>query len=243
MESPVHACLSAPARPRSTRSPGASAPHRAGHGAWAVAALLAWAGVSGCADMSERQRGTAQGAGVGAVAGAVLGSATGGNAGRSAVIGGAVGAVAGNLWSKRMEDKRRAMSQASQGTGVSVDRTADNRLKVNVPSDVSFDVGRAEIKPNMRPVLDELSRNLDAGVRLTVVGHTDATGSEAFNENLSRERAESVREYLAARGVSRNQIAVMARGEREPVAGNDTESGRAANRRVEIFLAEQAAAG
>ncbi|HEY9110054.1 MAG TPA: OmpA family protein [Roseateles sp.] len=204
-----------------------------------VAALAAaLVGATGCSSMSEREQGTAKGAGIGAVAGAVIGSATGGNAGRSAAIGGVVGAVAGNLWSKRMEDKRKALAQASQGTGVEVTQTADNRLKLNVPSDVSFDTGRADIKPQMRPVLDEIGRNLDPNVRVTVVGHTDSTGSDQINDPLSRERALAVRDYLGARGVSSSRISVAGRGSHEPVASNDTEQGRAANRRVEIFLSE-----
>ncbi|HLL17323.1 MAG TPA: OmpA family protein, partial [Rubrivivax sp.] len=128
--------------------------------------------------MSERQQGTAKGAGVGAAAGAVIGAG--------------VGAIAGNLWSKRMEDKRRAMAAASAGTGIEVARTEDNRLKVNVPSDISFDTGRADIKPEMRPILNELTKNLDDSVRVTVIGHTDNTGSDAINDPLSLERAESV---------------------------------------------------
>jgi outer membrane protein OmpA-like peptidoglycan-associated protein len=207
----------------------------------ALAAALAF--TAGCSSMSERQRGTAQGAGVGAVAGAIIGSATGGSAGRSAVIGGALGAVAGNLWSKRMEDKREALARASQGTGVEVARTADNRLKLNVPSDVSFDTGRADIRPQMRPVLDEIGRNLDANVRVTVVGHTDSTGSDQINDPLSRERALAVRDYLGARGVSTSRISIAGRGSHEPVASNETEGGRAANRRVEIFLSEPGTAG
>lgn len=200
-----------------------------------AAALLA----AGCSSMSEREQGTAKGAGAGAVAGAVIGSVTGGSAGRGAVIGGVVGAVAGNLWPKRMEDKRAALAEASQGTGVEVVRTDDNRLRLNVPSDVSFDTGRADIKPQMRPVLDEIGRNLDPNVRVTVVGHTDSTGSDAINEPLSRERAVAVRDYLAVRGVSTARVNIAGRGSHEPVASNDTEAGRAANRRVEIFLSEQ----
>jgi outer membrane protein OmpA-like peptidoglycan-associated protein len=208
---------------------------RVGTAALVSVAVLA----AGCSSMSEREQGTAKGAGAGAVAGAIIGSMTGGNAGRSAVIGGAVGAVAGNLWSKRMEDKREALARASQGTGVEVARTSDNRLKLNVPSDVSFDTGRADIKPQMRPVLDEITRNLDPNVTVTVVGHTDATGSDAINEPLSRDRAVAVRDYLTSRGVGPSRLRVDGRGSREPVASNDTESGRAANRRVEIFLSEQ----
>jgi outer membrane protein OmpA-like peptidoglycan-associated protein len=198
-----------------------------------VAAVLAAALLAaGCSSMSERERGTAKGAG------AIIGSATGGSAGRGAAIGGAVGAIAGNLWSKRMEDKREALARASEGTGVEVARTEDNRLRLNVPSDVSFDTGRADIKPQMRPVLDEIGRNLDPGVRLSIVGHTDSTGSDAINDPLSRERAVAVRDYLAARGVSTARVSVAGRGSHEPVASNDSEAGRAANRRVEIFLSE-----
>lgn len=207
----------------------------------ATAALACLAVLAaGCESMSERQQGTAKGAGVGAVAGAVLGKATGNSAGKGAVIGAGVGAIAGNLWSKRMEDKRRELAAASAGTGIEVARTDDNRLKLNVPSDISFDTGRADIKPEMRPVLNELSKNLDNTVRVTVIGHTDNTGSDAVNDPLSLHRAEAVKDYLTARGVPNQRVAVQGRGEREPVASNNTESGRAQNRRVEIYLAEQA---
>ena len=206
----------------------------------ALALGLAATLLAGCSSMSERERGTAKGAAVGGAAGAVIGAATGGNAGRGAVLGGAVGAIAGNLWTKRMEDKREALARASAGTGIDVQRTDDNRLRVNVPSDFSFDVGRADIKPAMRPVLDEMARNLDPGVRVWVVGHTDSTGSEATNRPLSVERAQAVRSYLVGRGVASTRINVDGRGEREPVASNDTEAGRAQNRRVEVLLAEQA---
>lgn len=207
--------------------------HRGGIVALAAALTL----FAGCSSMSERQRGTAQGAGIGAVAGAVIGSATGGNAGRSAAIGGVVGAVAGNLWSKRMQDRREALERASQGTGVEVARTDDNRLKLNVPSDVSFDSGRADIKPQMRPVLDEIARTLDANVQVTIVGHTDSTGSAQANLALSQARAARVREALLARGVAANRLEAVGMGPNAPVASNDTEDGRARNRRVELVKA------
>jgi outer membrane protein OmpA-like peptidoglycan-associated protein len=204
-----------------------------------TASLLAASLIAtGCAQMSEREKDTARGAGIGAVAGAVIGSASGGSAGKSAVIGGALGAVAGNLWSKRMEDKRQAMAQASAGTGIEIDRTQDNQLRVNVPSDFSFDIGRADIQPQMRPVLDELARNLDPTVRVTVIGHTDSSGTETINEPLSVDRAVSVRDYLAGRGLQSSRVTVMGRGAREPVATNATDAGRAMNRRVEIYLSE-----
>ena len=200
-----------------------------------LAAALA---ATACADMSERQKGTAVGAGVGAVAGAVIGKATGGKAGTGAVVGGAVGAVAGNLWSKRMEEKRAQMERATQGTGVEVARTPDNQLKLNVPSDVSFDVGRADIKPEMRPVLNQLAQGVDPNMKMRVIGHTDSTGPDSVNDPLSRERAESVAQYLQSHGVPSNRIETAGRGEHEPVADNSTDAGRARNRRVEIYLSE-----
>jgi outer membrane protein OmpA-like peptidoglycan-associated protein len=204
----------------------------------AAAALLATCG----ADMSERQKGTAVGAGVGAGVGAVIGSATGGRAGTGAVIGGALGAVAGNVWSKRMEDRRNAMEQATRGTSVEVTRTENNELELNIPNDISFDTGSAAIKPTLRAVLDPFANSLrdDPTARLMIVGHTDNTGSEAVNNPLSVERAQSVRDYLVTRGVAATRVETAGRGEREPVASNTTDAGRAKNRRVEIFLREPA---
>lgn len=205
----------------------------------ATAIALAAALATGCADMSERQKGTAVGAGIGAVAGAAVGSATGGKAGTGAVVGGALGAVAGNIWSRRMEEKRAAMERATQGTGIDVARTQDNQLKVNVPSDISFDVGRADIKPNMRPVLDQFAQGLDQSMHVRIIGHTDSTGSDAINDPLSLERANAVKRYLESRGVAGGRIDTTGRGEHEPIADNSTEAGRAKNRRVEIFLSDR----
>jgi outer membrane protein OmpA-like peptidoglycan-associated protein len=201
---------------------------------------VAVAALAGCAGMTEEQRGTATGAAIGAATGAVIGSATGGKAATGAVIGGALGAVAGNVWSKNMEEKRRAMEQSTQGTGVAVTRTPDNQLKLEVPSDVSFAVGSATIDPRLRPVLDSFASGLGGqpNMLVRVVGHTDSSGSDAINDPLSLRRAESVRNYLEDRGVSASRIEVAGRGSREPVASNDTAEGRAKNRRVEIFLRE-----
>jgi outer membrane protein OmpA-like peptidoglycan-associated protein len=207
---------------------------RSGAIALAAAALL----LAGCENMSERQKGTAVGAGIGAGLGAVLSSATGGKAGTGAVVGGAIGAVAGNLWSKRMEEKKAAMEKATAGTGIEVARTADNELKVNVPADFSFDVGRAAVKTTMRPVLDQFAQGLDAKQLVRIVGHTDSTGSDAINNPLSVDRAESVRDYLVARGVAAQRIQVSGMGSKQPVADNTSDAGRAQNRRVEIFLRE-----
>lgn len=214
----------------------------------AAAALLAFA-ASGCADMSATQRGTATGAGIGAGLGAILGGTTGGGGGdraaKGAVIGGAAGAVIGNIWSKRMEKQRQEMEAATRGTGVKVSQTQDNRLKLEIPADVSFDTGRSDIKSNFRPVLERFAQTLNdnPASTVTIIGHTDSTGDDAVNNPLSVDRAAHTRDFLATRGVSPNRVAIDGRGEREPIASNNDAAGRARNRRVEIYVAERGTPG
>ena len=208
----------------------------------AIAMSAAAIAIAGCADMnlgnlSQTQKGTAVGAGVGALAGAAIGGDS-----RGAVVGGLLGAAGGYVWSKHMQDKKLAMERATAGSGVQVSQTPDNQLKLNIPSDISFDTGRADIKPNMRPILDQFASGLSnqPNTEIRIIGHTDNTGSDAVNDPLSVQRANAAKQYLAARGVDPNRIVIAGRGEREPVADNRTEAGRAQNRRVEIFLGEKA---
>ncbi|HQQ69511.1 MAG TPA: OmpA family protein [Alicycliphilus sp.] len=203
-----------------------------------AAALLL---TTGCADMSDTQRRTAMGAGAGALGGAAIGAMTGGNAGKGAVIGAGVGALGGYVWSQHMEKQKQEMQAATQGTGVTVSQTADNQLKLDIPSDISFATGRADIEPSFRPILDRFADGLrnNPNSEVRIIGHTDSTGSDAINNPLSLERAESTRNYLTTRGVSGARIHVDGRGAREPIASNDTASGRARNRRVEIFMGER----
>jgi outer membrane protein OmpA-like peptidoglycan-associated protein len=207
-----------------------------------IASVAAAITLSGCANMSETERGTAQGAGIGAGIGAVLGGVTGGrnHIGGGAAIGGILGAVAGNVWSSRMEKQKQQMEQATQGTGVQVTQTADNRLKLDIPSDISFATGRSDISPSFRPILDRFASGLNENpnTTVTIIGHTDSTGSDAVNNPLSFDRASRTRDYLAGRGVAPQRIYVDGRGSREPIASNATAEGRARNRRVEIFVAE-----
>ncbi|SDP16152.1 Outer membrane protein OmpA [Rhodoferax sp. OV413] len=202
-----------------------------------IACTVAALALGGCANMSETQKGTGIGAGIGAVAGALIGGNKTG-----AAVGGAVGALGGYVWSKHMQDKKAAMEQATAGTGVAVTQTADNQLKLNIPSDISFDTGRADIKPNLRPILDQFASGLQnqPNTEVRIIGHTDNTGSDAINNPLSLRRAESARDYLSARGVDSRRVAVAGRGEYEPIADNSSDAGRARNRRVEIYLAERA---
>lgn len=206
--------------------------------------------LGGCASPPETQstttRHTAIGAGIGASAGAIIGALAG--SGKGAAIGAAagagVGAIAGNVWSRRMEEQKKEMEQATTGTGVQVIKTADNRLKLDIPSDISFDTGRAEVTSSFRPVLDSFVASLtnNPGTQVTIIGHTDSSGSDAVNNPLSLNRAASTRDYLVSRGVSSNRVSIDGRGSREPVVANDTAANRARNRRVEIFVAEPQAA-
>lgn len=204
-----------------------------------AAALMVSLALVGCENMSTGQN-TAAGAGIGALAGAALAAATKNDAAVGAVAGAAIGAVAGNVWSRNMEEKRRAMEAATAGTGVEVSRTADNQLKLNIPSDISFATGRSDIRPELRGVLDQFAQGLQSqpGMIVRIVGHTDSTGSDAVNNPLSFARANSVKAYLGDRGLSANRVETDGRGSREPIADNATTDGRSKNRRVEIFLRE-----
>ncbi|MBX3653271.1 MAG: OmpA family protein [Ramlibacter sp.] len=207
--------------------------------ATALSSLCAALLLSACADMTPNQKGTAVGAGIGAVAGAAIG----GNA-EGTAIGAGLGALGGYVWSRHMQEKKAAMERATAGTGVAVTQTADNQLKLNIPSDISFDTGRADIKPSLRPVLDQFANGLGAqpNTEIRIIGHTDSTGPDSVNDPLSLQRAASARDYLAAHGVDPQRVMINGRGEHEPIADNSTEAGRARNRRVEIYLAERSVA-
>lgn len=204
-------------------------------GASAGIALLV---LAGCETMTPEQRGAATGAVIGAVAGQVMGGDT-----RSTTIGAALGGLGGYVWSRQMEDKKRQMEQATAGTGAVVTQTADNQLKLSIPNDISFASGRYDIQPRLMPILDQFAQGLNQqpGMEVRIVGHTDNTGSDAINNPLSVNRAQSARDYLIARGVAASRISIDGRGAREPIADNSTEAGRARNRRIDIFLAERAA--
>ena len=211
-----------------------------------ASAVLATFTLGACESMDDQQRRTATGAGIGAAAGAAIGAiGNDSNRGRGAAAGAAIGAAAGALggyvWNKRMEDQQKQIQQQTQGTGVEVTRTADNRLQINIPGDIAFDSGQAVIRPNFRSALDNFAQSLqqNPSTTVTIVGHTDSTGSPAVNEPLSLQRADATRDYLVTRGVAANRFQVDGRGAREPVANNDTEAGRARNRRVEIILGDR----
>ena len=211
-----------------------------------VAVMVATLALAGCANMTETQKGTAKGAGIGAAGGAVLGAVAGKGKGAAigAAVGAGIGAIAGNVWSKKMQEQKQQMESATAGTGVEVSQTADNQLKLEIPSDISFDTGSADIKSNVRPILDKFAASLvnNPATTVSIVGHTDSSGTDAINTPLSVQRAAHTRDYLVGKGVAAGRFMIEGRGSREPVAPNDTAANKAKNRRVEIYVAEPAPA-
>ncbi len=173
----------------------------------------------------------------------VIGGGGGGGAKPATTEAAAAAATAKpNHWSATMQAKMAAMEKVSRNTQISVMRTPDDQLQVNVPSDFSFDTDSAAIKPQMRPVLDQFADTLGTAalshMLVLVVGHTDDRGSDAANDRLSLARAASVAKYLETKGIAASRIAVEGRGESEPMAPNDKGYGRALNRRVDLYLRE-----
>ena len=228
--------LTAQARPQTGTGRGA---RQAVVTAVAVALLVA-----GCAGMDDTQRRTAIGTGIGAAVGAALGGNTSGSKGvrNGALIGGAIAGVGTYIWSRQMEEQKRAMEEATAGTGVQVTQTRENLLQLDIPSDISFRINSAAILPNFQPILDRFAQTLVANPATTVqiIGHTDSTGTDAINNPLSVNRAASARDYLVARGVQVSRIMIDGRGSRDPIADNSTPAGRAQNRRVEIYVGQAA---
>lgn len=149
--------------------------------------------------------------------------------------------VHSNSWTQRLAKLKLDLEAATQGSGVAIQKTPDNLLKVVIPNDLSFDVGRSTVKRNLAQVLDKIADGLRGATTASVVitGHTDSTGGDTANERLSVARADSARDHLAAKGVAPATIQTEGRGEREPVADNGTAAGRAQNRRIEIFVSEK----
>jgi outer membrane protein OmpA-like peptidoglycan-associated protein len=183
---------------------------------------------------------TTKGAGIGALAGAVLGAATGDNSKerrKRALIGAGVGALAGagvGAYMDRQEAKLRAQLQ---GTGVSVTRSG-NDLILNMPGNITFKTASADLNAGFFQVLDSVSlvlKEFDKTL-IDVEGHTDSDGADAYNQQLSLQRATSVGTYLQSHGVNGQRIVTFGAGEARPIASNDNAAGKQQNRRVELKL-------
>jgi len=179
-----------------------------------------------------------QGAGIGALAGAVLGAAVSkGNRGEGALIGAAVGGAVGGGIGYYMDQQEMLLRQELEGTGVRVERVGDE-IRLVMPGNITFATDSDRIAGNFYPVLDSVAKVLLKfdKTAINVDGYTDSTGSFEYNQSLSERRAMSVSNYLSQVGVDRLRISSRGFGERNPIASNDSEGGRAANRRVEIWI-------
>lgn len=172
----------------------------------------------------------------GAVGGYLLGDLVGGSHDRNAkMIGAGIGAIAGGAVGNYMDRQEAELRRQTAGTGVDVIRTGDE-LVLRMPAGITFAVDSYALQPGVQGTLNEVARTLASynQTYIDVLGHTDSTGSDAYNQALSERRAQSVADYLSSRGVALARMGVRGYGETQPIASNDTEEGRAQNRRVEI---------
>jgi outer membrane protein OmpA-like peptidoglycan-associated protein len=187
-------------------------------------------------DPNRTQRGALIGAAIGAAAGLLSGDDAVERRQR-AMVGAGIGALAGGGIGAYQDRQEAELRRETAGTGIDVTRDGDV-IKLNLPDGVTFDFAKYDLKPQFYPALNTIASTLKEYNQtiVEVSGHTDSVGSDAANQTLSERRANAVSGYLMGQGVVRERFEVVGMGERYPVASNDTDSGRALNRRVEIRL-------
>ena len=207
-----------------------------------IATLLAGTALMGATACDTINQPGVKGAGVGAVGGGalgyLLGDLIGGRNSRTAeIVGAGIGAVAGGAAGYYLDRQQKDLETRTAGTGVDVIRNGDS-LTVRAPDAITFAYNQAAVRPEFRGTLQQIAESLQAypSSAIDVLGHTDATGSDTYNQGLSEQRARSVADALTSYGVNRVRIETRGYGENQPIASNDTEEGRAANRRVEIRI-------
>jgi len=188
--------------------------------------------LGGCA--TKTQTGAVVGAAGGAVAGGVIGKVAGSTA-KGAIIGAVVGGVAGTLIGARMDKQAKEMEQNIKGA--TIERVGEG-IQVTFASGLLYDFDSDVVRPDAQTNLRELAASLTKypDTELLIIGHTDQLGSIAYNQGLSERRANAAASYLTSQGVSGSRIGTRGLGETEPVATNETEAGRQANRRVEVAI-------
>lgn len=188
----------------------------------------------------EEASNAGKGAGIGATIGAVAGVLSGDDADerrKRALIGAGVGALAGAGVGHYMDRQEARLREELQGTGVSVTRIGDDII-LNMPGNITFDVNQSAISASFYPVLNsvaKVAREFNKTL-IDVAGHTDSTGTVAYNMDLSRQRADSVNQYLQNQGIDASRVFAEGYGPHYPIADNSTAQGRSENRRVEIAL-------
>jgi outer membrane protein OmpA-like peptidoglycan-associated protein len=191
----------------------------------------------GCAETQTGLSKTQTGALIGGIAGIAAGAATGNHSAKRILIGGAIGAAAGGGIGYYMDKQQEELNKELKGSGVEVQRQGDT-INLNMPSGITFDTGKAAIKPNFYPVLNDIANVMIKypETKIEIQGHTDNVGSDADNLKLSELRAQSVTTALINKGVESTRLSPVGYGESKPIATNDTPAGREANRRIEIKI-------
>lgn len=181
---------------------------------------------------------TATYGGLGALAGAAAGALIGhDDRGKGALIGAAVGGAAGAGYGYYADKQEQELRRSMQGTGVEVQRQGDV-IQLIMPGNITFATDSAEIASSFYAPLNNLANSFRQYQQnsIEIVGHTDSTGSHAYNMGLSQRRAQSVASYLAAQGVEQTRLSTRGMGPDQPLASNASAEGRAQNRRVEVTL-------
>jgi len=195
--------------------------------------------ISGCATDDPNRRAKA-GAAIGAVTGGVLGHQINDKNGRyaGAVVGALTGAAVGNYMDKQQRKLEQSLESERRNKQIEVTRIDDDTLKLEVRSEASFDVNSARVNDKFRNSLEAMAEVIGEydKTAVHVIGHTDSTGTDSYNQSLSEKRATSVSRLFSANGVDRSRMRFSGRGETLPVATNSTSSGRSMNRRVEVYL-------
>jgi outer membrane protein OmpA-like peptidoglycan-associated protein len=186
---------------------------------------------------SNAVKGGAGGAAAGAVAGLVYASVANKDARTAALVGAGLGALTGASVGAYMDRQEAELRNSLSNTGVTVTRQGD-QIILNMPSNVTFQTDQSNVEPQFYEALNSVSAVLQKYPKtlVDIYGHTDSTGSEQYNLELSNRRAMSVANYVSGRGVDPRRVYVTGYGEARPIASNSTESGRAQNRRVEIQI-------
>jgi outer membrane protein OmpA-like peptidoglycan-associated protein len=190
--------------------------------------------LTGCANMSKTGKGAAIGAGAGAAVGAIIGKATGKTA-TGAIVGAAVGGTAGAIIGRQMDKQAEELEEELEGA--KVERVGEG-IQITFDSAILFEFGKADLSAQAKTNLNNLAASLKEypNTEILIAGHTDSVGSEEFNQKLSEQRANTAATYLLEQDITADRMSVIGHGESQPVASNDSDMGRAQNRRVEVAI-------
>lgn len=215
------------------------------YSAWCLALVVAL--TAGCAKdeygntrpLTDAEKGALIGAAVGAGIGLTQKKKHGNKAVLiGAVGGGLAGGLVGNYMDSQKKDLEKVLSPEISSGAINLQPMEQHRLRISMTSATAFDVNSTQIKRGFNSTMDKIAKVLNkyGKTELLIVGHTDSTGSDQYNQSLSENRAQSVQQYLQARGVIQQRLSAYGKGEHEPVASNASEDGRRQNRRVEIIV-------